>query len=196
MHYRIHEQKLLDEPDWAALRGAAQVYEQRAAEETFSLVLAAFHLVSALERLTLTVTCDTVSGDGLRSPSYSCGCELELRAIPSVLALPRQGQRAPLTDFVADFLRRGEMGDEQFVRALSDYFEDIWPAFNDRSHLFGGTGRISVTRSQLLPLLARHTTVDLKVGVRALKSGGSYVAAVLDQPDFVDTVPGGLSARR
>jgi hypothetical protein len=196
MHYRLQELQLLGEPDWAALRGAAQVYEQRATEETFSLVLAAFHLVGVLDRLTLTVTHDNVSGEGLRSPSYSCHCELELRAIPATLALPKQGQRAPLIDVVADFRRRGGAGNEQFVRALSDYFEDIWPAFNDRSHLFGGTGRVSVTRAQLAPLLTRHTTIDLKVGVRAFSGGGNYEAAVLAQPEFVDTVPGLLSGRR
>ena len=193
MHYRIQEQQLLGEPDWAALRGAAQVYEQRAVEETFSFVLAAFHRVSVLERLTLTVTQETIVGDGLRAPSYSCRCDLALRAIPSALVLPRQG--SPLTDFVADFRRRGGGGDDQFVRALGDYFEDIWPAFNGRSHLFGGTGRVSMTRSQLAPLLARHTTIDLKVVVRALKSGGNCEAAVQAQPDFVDTVPALLSGR-
>ena len=99
--------------------------------------------------------------------------------------LPSANRFVPEVDVVSQFRLRGGLTDEEFENSLSHYFNEVWPGFNDRAHLFGGVGRVTIYRQQIEELLAAQSQVDLKKAVKKVFAGDvSYLDVVTQKPKF------------
>jgi hypothetical protein len=145
-------------------------YDTVAAQETFAFILDAFVRVNTLESITFVVSRDFV-GEHIVGSSYTCHCFTQLREIPSSLMLPQLDRNARPINVVDVFWRRGGRTDQEFMRAFDGYFEEVWPAFNDRAHLFDAVGELMVCRHQLAHWLCDGAVVDLALGLAEFKSG-------------------------
>lgn len=172
MNYDPVTRKLGNEPDWVSLHNAAVQYDRKTTEATLALVVDAFRRVSTLEKLTLTISADQPGNvDGLSQQGFSCSCDVQLRVTPGMLMLPQLDRQSQPTDVTAQFKARGGTTDEEFRKSLGNYFEEVWPAFNDRAHLFGGVGRVTVDRQKISELLAEGKPIDLAKAVKEIFEG-------------------------
>lgn len=136
-------------------------------EETFAFVLAAFQKVAILESLTLRVEV-AAPNRGFGQLSYDVSCAATIRVVPSVLNLPQLDRASREVNIVDVFLQRGGRTDSEFARALADYFLDVWPAFNDRGHLFGGAGQLKFLRKDVDALLTGAPLIDITAWLKSL----------------------------
>lgn len=157
----------LRRPDLASMGVVAARFDDAMKSESLALVLWTFEKVSTLQAVELTVTVDHPK-DRFGPLSYSCSCKVELSHTPSLLLLPQLDRNAKTVNVVDLFLQRGGYSDEQFRVALGDYFNDVWPAFDDRAHLFGGVGTLKVTREDATDILNGSDSVEIYQRLRAL----------------------------
>lgn len=157
----------LRRPDLASMGVVAARFEEAMKSESLALILWCFEKVPALQAVELTVT--------VRHPitnfgplSYVCNCCVELDETPSTLMLPQLDSNAQTVNVAEMFKQAGACSDEEFRCALADYFNCVWPAFDDRAHLFGGVGSFTVTRKVATDILTANDPVLIYQRLRAL----------------------------
>lgn len=154
-------------PDVASMGIVAARFDEAMKFESIALVLQCFEKVSTLKFLELTVSVEHPI-ERFGTLSYSCSCNLALSYTPSVLMLPQLDRNARPVNVVELFIRREGRTDEQFRIALGDYFKDVWPAFDDRAHLFGGVGAFKVIREDALAILSHRGSAEFNKRLRTL----------------------------
>lgn len=157
----------LRQPDLASMGIVAAKFDEAMKSESLALVLWCFEKVSTLQSVELTVSVDHPK-DRFGALSYSSRCSVTLSHTPSQLMLPQLDRNAKTVNVVELFTQRGGRTDEEFRVALGDYFNDVWPAFDDRSHLFGGVGTLRVTREDATDILNGSDPVEIYQRLRAL----------------------------
>jgi hypothetical protein len=180
MIYLADDKRVQGAADLGSLHVSSMKFDQQTTEETFALVLRAFQEVPVLESLNLVIANDPQEG-GFHRSSQTCYCQTSIRAVPVSMIVPGPAHPQAKVDLIKEFVASGGSTDDQFAPFLSNFLLEVWPAFNDRSHLFGGTGSLTFTREALAPLLRPGTQVDLSLCVRAMFGEGEFSAAAFSE---------------
>lgn len=165
MDYLVDEKRLDGHGNLANMHNAFAQFDQQAAEESFSLILRVFQEVPELEKLEVKITQSQV-GPGFHRVTQGCNCIVALRGMPLALELP--GTDWMKTDLVKQFKSMASPELAKFQFFLARYFLETWPAFSERSHLFGGVGSLLVTREGVAALLQPGMRVNLTDCVMAM----------------------------
>lgn len=154
-------------PDLASMGVVAARFEEAMKSESLALVLWCFEKVPSLQAVELTVSV-TYPATGFGPLSYTCSCHVELTHTPSSLMLPQLSSHALSVDVADLFKSKGALTHEGFANELADYFNSVWPAFDDRAHLFGGVGSFRVTRQDATDILGGNDSMEIYQRLRAL----------------------------
>jgi len=139
--------------DLASMAIVASRFDECMRLESLDLVLQCFERVSTLESFELLISLEYPQAR-FGALSYASTCSVVLMShTPSVLMLPQLDRNAQMINVVAHFWKRGGRTDQEFQSALGGYFNEVWPAFNDRSHLFDGVGSLRVNRKDITHML-------------------------------------------
>jgi len=161
------QQAPLRRTDLAYMSVVATRFEDAMKSESLALILWCFEKAPSLQAVDLTVTaCQPKTKFG--PLTYVCSCQVELDQTPSTLMLPQFDSDSLTVNVVGLFRQAGACTDEQFRIALADYFNSVWPAFDDRAHLFGGVGSFKVTRKDATDILNGNDPAEIYQRLRAL----------------------------
>lgn len=137
-----------------ALHQAAIDFESRMADAAFLKLLRAFQAVGVLTQLEIAVRVSAPNGVAFGPVQYEVDCSAQVSAVPARLTVPGPDGFGPDRDLVASFVAAGYGTLQEFQSFLGQYLNEVWPAFADVGHLFGGVGRVKLNRSDISRYLA------------------------------------------
>jgi hypothetical protein len=138
------------------LHQASSEFDSRMADESFLKVLNAFLHVGVLATLVINIRCAAPSGIRFGQVQYEVDCTAYVSAVPAHLSIPAPDDFGQPRDLIASFVAAGYESKPQFEAYLGQYLTEVWPAFADVGHLFGGAGQLALTRSDINSFLAAH----------------------------------------
>lgn len=137
-----------------ALHQAAIDFESRMADAAFLKLLRAFQAVGVLTQLEIMVRVSAPDGAAFGPLQYEVDCTVQVSAVPARMTIPGPDGFGPDRDLVASFVAAGYGTQREFQSYLSQYLNEVWPAFADVGHLFGGVGQVKLDRSDISRYLA------------------------------------------
>lgn len=140
-----------------ALHEAANEFESRMADAAFLKVLRAFQAVGVLTSLDIEVRVNAPAWAVFGPVQYEVNCAAQVSAVPTHLSIPGPDGFGANRDLVASFVAAGHETLVAFQSYLSQYLNEVWPAFADVGHLFGGVGHVKLERVEVSRFLANFS---------------------------------------